>query len=156
MSYVEKNAESTQWHWRQFAIAVGLIPLSFLMWLFGLSGVWRSHTAPPIDPNPGWTLICNVIMRLSPFVALAGVTWVLVLCVHAARQKRRRARIVWVLLVVFVIYPLSSGPAYWLCENARVSHDLLLVYVPVFLLCELFPPLRTCLSLYVSLFGTSG
>jgi len=79
--------------WWQFAIALGLIPLSFVMWWLGLEGVWRSDTPPPIDPNPGWTSMSTAILILSLAVALAGVIWILVLAtlqVLAAFKRRTR------------------------------------------------------------------
>lgn len=79
--------------WWQFAIAMGLIPLSFVMFWFGLGGVWRSDTPPPTDPNPGWTSMSTAILILSPAVALAGVIWILVLAtlqVLAAFKRRTR------------------------------------------------------------------
>jgi hypothetical protein len=92
MSNPERNIESTQWSWWQFAIALGLIPLSCIMFWFGLGGVWQSDTPPPIDPNPGWTLICNVLMRLAPFVALASVIWILALIWIGFRPQRARSK----------------------------------------------------------------
>ncbi len=72
---------------------------------------------------------------------------------HHEHWRGDEAELRWMLLVVFVIYPLSIGPAIWLCKNAGVSQSLLLIYVPIFILCDLFPPLTDCLVLYGSLFG---
>jgi len=88
-----RAAGQPRWPVWQFAIAMGLIPLSFVMWWLGLEGVWRSDTPPPIDPNPGWTLMSTAILILSPAVALAGVIWILVLAtlqVLAAFKFRTR------------------------------------------------------------------
>jgi hypothetical protein len=65
------------WSWTQFAIALGLIPISFLSWWVGMeTAVFR----PESDPEPpliGW--LCLVA---SPFIAIAGGLWLLVLLVR--------------------------------------------------------------------------
>lgn len=92
---VDMSAESKKnapaWIWR--AAPFGLLPLSLLMVWFSLVGAWTSHG----EPISGWSTACVVILCLSPFVALTGVIWIVVLVVladrrHAARWDEERIR----------------------------------------------------------------
>jgi hypothetical protein len=67
--------KSGLWIW--WLVAIGLLPLSFFMWLYGLEGAWRQS-------------IGGVALILSPFVALAGVIWLVVLCVITDRRLAAR------------------------------------------------------------------
>jgi hypothetical protein len=82
MSEVAKQT-ARPWFW--WAVAVGLLPLSFLMWVFGLQGAWSDRPEPTLG-----TSICAVLLILSPAVALAGVIWIVVLCVLADRRQAAR------------------------------------------------------------------
>jgi hypothetical protein len=68
------NVEPKRQRWRQFTAAVGLLPLSLLMWWFGLVGAWSDR--PELSLG---RLIWGLILILSPCVALTGVIWLLVL-----------------------------------------------------------------------------
>jgi hypothetical protein len=65
------------WSWPQFAMAVGPLPLSLIMWAFGLDAVFAPH------PNRA----VGLVFVLSPVVALAGIVWIVVLVVRKVRSK---------------------------------------------------------------------
>jgi hypothetical protein len=66
----DKN-KSRLWIW--FLVAIGLLPLSLLMWVNGLGASFDRN------PNP----ISITLLILSPAVAVVGVVWILVLIVRA-------------------------------------------------------------------------
>jgi hypothetical protein len=70
-----------------WATAAGLLPLSFVMWWFGLEGAWSDR--PELDLGH---LIWGLIFILSPFFALTGALWLLVLCVLHARESAKSER----------------------------------------------------------------
>jgi hypothetical protein len=49
-------------------------------------------------------------------------------------KRRSWGWIGWVALTVFVLYPLSIGPAYWLCEKNNKAGRVVFetVYAPIF------------------------
>ena len=70
---------SRPWSWTQFAIALGLFPVSFLLWLVGMTAVFGP------EHNP----IALVCLIASPFIAIAGAIWLLVLVVRRFTTGRR-------------------------------------------------------------------
>jgi len=64
------------WPWTQFAIAAGLIPFSFLLWVFGMDAVGDPRPYAPL------TLIRTACLYAAPFVGTAGGLWLLVLLVR--------------------------------------------------------------------------
>jgi hypothetical protein len=85
----QKNAPAGIW----WAAAFGLFPISLAMFWFGLEGAWTNQ----VEPILSWSTACVVILSLSPFVALAGVIWLVALIVladrrHAARWDAERIR----------------------------------------------------------------
>jgi len=72
------------WSWAQFAIALGLIPFSFLVWLVGMEkGVVPSSS----DPIPIW--IGKLCLGPSLFFGLTGGLWLLVFLVRWFWLKRQ-------------------------------------------------------------------
>ena len=72
------------WSWPQFAIALGLIPFSFLVWIVGMEkGVVPSSS----DPFPFW--LGNLCLVSSFFIGLAGGLWLLVLLFRRFWPKRQ-------------------------------------------------------------------
>ena len=69
------------WPWKQFAIAAGMVPLSFVLWIVGLGAAFN----PRGDPLGVACLVA------SPFVCGSGVLWILVLIVrYFWRASRNR------------------------------------------------------------------
>jgi uncharacterized membrane-anchored protein len=73
----EPKKRSRRWIW--FLVAIGLLPLSFLMWVNGLGASFDRN------PNP----ISITLLILSPAVAIAGVVWLLVLVVRGFWPRRK-------------------------------------------------------------------
>jgi hypothetical protein len=72
------------WSWTQFAIALALIPLSFLVWFVGMvKGVVPDSS----DPFPFW--LGNLCLEASPFIGIAGGVWLLVLLFRRFWSKRQ-------------------------------------------------------------------
>jgi hypothetical protein len=72
-----------RWSWPQFAIALGLIPLGFLVWIVGMEkGVVPSSS----DQFPFW--LGNLFLVAAPFIGLAGGVWLLVLLVRRFWPKK--------------------------------------------------------------------
>jgi hypothetical protein len=72
-----KQLGGRPWSWSQFAMAIGLLPVSLLMWAIGLESVFAPH------PDR----VLGSLFVLSPLVALTGVVWVLVLVVRRFRTR---------------------------------------------------------------------
>ena len=70
--------------WIGWAAAIGLLPLSLLMAPFGFNGAFGPQEAL-------WTQLTLLALILSPFVALIGVIWILVLIVLADRRHAARS-----------------------------------------------------------------
>jgi hypothetical protein len=66
-------------------------------------------------------------------------------------KKRSRVWIGWVLLAVFVLYPLSIGPAFWIVGKHPESIEVWRsVYTPIIWACE-SKTLRGWVNRYLSL-----
>jgi hypothetical protein len=74
-------------------------------------------------------------------------------------KKRPRAWIGWTALVLFVLYPLSMGPVWWLDDHfgpwgsGIVSGPQFTAYAPLFWLGERFPSFGNALHWYVHLWS---
>jgi hypothetical protein len=75
----DKN-KSRLWIW--FLVAIGLLPLSSLMWVIGLGAAFDRN------PNP----LSISLLVLSPAIAIVGAIWTLALIVRAFWPSRRRKR----------------------------------------------------------------
>jgi hypothetical protein len=69
-----------------------------------------------------------------------------------APKKRSRAWIGWALVAVFVLYPLSIGPAYWWASRDRWE-TLDTMYAPLNWLAIHFECVRDAMGWYVSRFN---
>jgi hypothetical protein len=58
------------WSWTQFAIAVGLIPIGFLLWIVGLGAAFGP------DHSLGFCLLAG------PVTGTAGALWAVVLLIR--------------------------------------------------------------------------
>ncbi len=70
--------EEQRFPWRQFGIALALLPLSLGMWAIGLESAFSPH------PN----LIEGLLLLGSPFVAIAGALWALVIVARRLWSRR--------------------------------------------------------------------
>jgi hypothetical protein len=60
------------WSWPQFAMALGLLPISLLVWIIGMQTAdWGGH-----GRSPDFGFACVVA---APFIGIAGMLWLLVL-----------------------------------------------------------------------------
>ena len=64
------------WSWPQFSVALGLIPVSCLVWIFGMGAVGDPH------PEALLTMIRTACLIASPFIGIAGGLWLAVLLVR--------------------------------------------------------------------------
>ncbi len=70
------------------------------------------------------------------------------------KQPRRQHLVLWTLVLVFVIYPLSSGPLVKLWATAGFSPDPMLgLYTPLIYLAFYIPVVRSVLGWYLKLWG---
>ena len=61
----------------------------------------------------------------------------------------------WLCVLVFIVYPLSTGPVWLLCEELQLdaSWDIRLAfYAPLVALCDAFEPVEDFFDWYVGLF----
>jgi len=79
---------SRGWIW--WLVAVGMLPLSLGMWWFGLVAIVGGSANHPIL---SWATVCGLMLLLSPFVALSGVIWLVVLMVRADRRQAGRWKV---------------------------------------------------------------
>jgi MFS family permease len=68
------------WSWTQFALALGLFLVSFLLWMVGLDEAFRP------DHNP----IAGACGIAAPFITIAGAIWLLILLVRRFTTGRRK------------------------------------------------------------------
>jgi hypothetical protein len=70
----ERVPDDLPWLWPQFVMALGLIPVSFLLWIFGMGAVG--------DPDPTLlTMIRTACLYAGPIIGTAGGLWLLGLLV---------------------------------------------------------------------------
>jgi hypothetical protein len=73
-----------------------------------------------------------------------------------------RGWIWWAIPVLLVLYPLSIGPTYWLCEHMGWfsgdvgSERFWAVYAPVYWIADQSETANDALQWYLSLWGESG
>ncbi len=75
---------------------------------------------------------------------------------EAAQSKPRPNQhlVLWTLVLVFVVYPLSSGPLVKLWATAGFSPDPMLgLYTPLIYLAFYIPAFRSALGWYLKLWG---
>jgi hypothetical protein len=65
-------------------------------------------------------------------------------------KKQPRRWIWWTALVLFVLYPLSIGPACWITKRIVEPGPFLLAYAPIIALCCLFEPMGCLFDRYLS------
>jgi hypothetical protein len=67
------------------------------------------------------------------------------------RKQKRRKRWLWsVVALLIVLYPLSTGPAYWICHKAGHGDGIVTIaYVPLFLLADKWRPFDEFLWGYI-------
>jgi hypothetical protein len=69
----------SRWSWKQFIIAIAMLPTSAVMWFWGLDTAF--------DPRPdGIRGLCLVV---SPVVATVGAIWILVLVIRWFWPRKR-------------------------------------------------------------------
>ncbi|HEV3301894.1 MAG TPA: hypothetical protein VG055_19725 [Planctomycetaceae bacterium] len=68
-------------------------------------------------------------------------------------RKRSRAWIGWILLAVFVVYPLSAGPALWIADRFECWDAVYCAYFPLVWPLSHFPPLFDVLIWYLRFFA---
>jgi hypothetical protein len=74
----------------------------------------------------------------------------------SAPNRSAFAWLFWVGFVVVVVYPLSTGPVWWLCRACDLdsSYEIrLTVYAPLVALCSVYDPLNHFMNLYFGLWG---
>jgi hypothetical protein len=65
-------------------------------------------------------------------------------------KKWSRKRIWWALVKVFVLYPLSMGPACWVTKRIVEPTPFIMAYAPIGLLCCCFEPVGRAFDWYLS------
>jgi hypothetical protein len=70
-----------RWSWKQFAVALAMLPAGLAMWAWGMESVF--------DPRPD--PIQGLCFLASPFVAAVGGIWLLVLIVRFLWPGKRLA-----------------------------------------------------------------
>jgi hypothetical protein len=71
-------------------------------------------------------------------------------------KKKTRVWGWWLAVILLVVYPLSIGPAFWVCqvagpENRATKITYFVVYGPLLMVCSRVPPLKNLATWYVSL-----
>jgi hypothetical protein len=71
-------------------------------------------------------------------------------------KKKSRVWGWWLAGILLVVYPLSIGPAFWVCQVAgpedRVTKAIyFVVYAPMLMVCSRVRPLKNLATWYVSL-----
>jgi ABC-type nickel/cobalt efflux system permease component RcnA len=79
----EGKRKSRTWIWA--VTALGLLPLSAVMFFFGIVVAFPSGSDSMLFR---WTM--GLMLLLSPCVGLAGIVWIVVLCVRADRRQAAR------------------------------------------------------------------
>src|SRR4051794_1388613 len=107
--------ERRPWSWPQFAIALGLFPLSFLLWIVGMDAAFSPQRRP----------LASACLVAAPFVAIAGALWLLVLLVRRFTAGRRRQ---WLVVGALALAPfgLFFGAAALLSPPGREGETLVL------------------------------
>jgi hypothetical protein len=82
---VSDEPKKQSWGWIWAATALGLLPLSVLMFFFGIVVEFPSRSDSMLFR---WTM--GLMLFLSPCVGLAGIVWIVVLCVRADRRQAAR------------------------------------------------------------------
>jgi hypothetical protein len=80
----ERGERANVWIW--WLAATSLLPLSFLMWWAGLEWGWSDQ----VEPLLSWRSAFGMLLIASPFVALAGLVWIVALCIVVASSPGRR------------------------------------------------------------------
>jgi len=68
------------------------------------------------------------------------------------RRSRKWGWIGWALFALLIVYPLSFGPAFWLCAKTKSPWALLLLgvaYTPLIEVCERSPALKSAERSYL-------
>jgi hypothetical protein len=68
------------------------------------------------------------------------------------KKRRSRGWIGWAFFAVFVVYPLSFGPAFWLRTKTKSDWAIVclgVIYTPLIEVCKRSPPLNNAERSYV-------
>jgi hypothetical protein len=94
------------WSWAQFAMAMGLFPLSFILWLVGMDAAFGP-----------------ACLIAAPFIAIAGGIWLLALVVRRFTTGWRRSVPIVGALVLSAL-GLFFGAAAFLSPPGREGEEL--------------------------------